>query len=80
MWYLYFPRPLLLAKGRAAPDYYLCSMIKGRVPRTRSLRLVSKNGRGRRAFILFIFPGLDGLPLPTTPSTKRARAGQLNNV
>jgi len=27
----------------------------------------------------FFFPGLDGHPLPTTPSTKRARAGQLNN-
>jgi len=27
----------------------------------------------------FFFPGLDGLPFPTTPSTKRARAGQLNN-
>ena len=27
---------------------------------------------------LFFFPGLDGLPLPTTPSTKKARAGQLN--
>ena len=26
----------------------------------------------------FFFPGLDGLPLPTTPSTKKARAGQLN--
>jgi len=27
---------------------YLCSIIKGRVPRT---RLVSENGRGRRAFM-----------------------------
>ena len=27
---------------------------------------------------IFFFPGLDGLPLPTTPSTKKARAGQLN--
>jgi len=25
------------------------------------------------------FPGLNGLPLPTTPSTKRACAGQLSN-
>ena len=30
-------------------------------------------------FFSFLFnPGLDGLPLPTTPSTKKARAGQLN--
>ena len=29
-------------------------------------------------FYNFFFPGLDGLPLPTTPSTKKARAGQLN--
>ena len=28
--------------------------------------------------LFFYFPGLDGLPLPTTPSTKKARAGQLN--
>ena len=27
---------------------------------------------------IFFFPGLDGLPLPTTPSIKKARAGQLN--
>jgi len=30
-------------------------------------------------YTLFFFPGLDGLPLPTTPSIKRARPGQLNN-
>ena len=29
-------------------------------------------------FFLFFSPWLDGLPLPTTPSTKKARAGQLN--
>ena len=29
-------------------------------------------------FFFFFFPGLDGLPLPTTPSTKKAHAGQLN--
>ena len=29
-------------------------------------------------FLFFFSPGLDGLPLPTTPSTKKARAGQLN--
>ena len=29
-------------------------------------------------FNFYFFPGLDGLPLPTTPSTKKARAGQLN--
>ena len=28
--------------------------------------------------VSFFFPGLDGLPFPTTPSTKKARAGQLN--
>ena len=32
---------------------------------------------GTDGFMIF-FPGLDGLPLPTTPSTKKARAGQLN--
>jgi len=31
---------------------YLCSIIKGRVPRTRSLRSVSTNGRGRRALCI----------------------------
>jgi len=32
----------------------------------------------RDLFFFFVFfPGLGGLPLPTTPSTKRARAGQL---
>ena len=31
-----------------------------------------------RFFFFFFLPGLDGLPLPTTPSTKKARAGQLN--
>ena len=29
-------------------------------------------------FFFVFFPGLDGLPLPTTHSTKKARAGQLN--
>ena len=33
-------------------------------------------GRSERCFNFF-FLGLDGLPLPTTPSTKKARAGQL---
>ena len=33
---------------------------------------------GNVTFNCIFFPGLDGLPLPTTPSTKKARAGQLN--
>jgi len=28
----------------------------------------------------FFFPGLDGQPLPTTPSTKLVRAGQLSKM
>ena len=35
---------------------------------------------GSQFFIYFFyfFPGLDGLPLPITPSTKLVRAGQLS--
>jgi len=32
-----------------------------------------------RNYVVF-FPGIDGLPLPTTPSTKMVRAGQLSNL
>jgi len=31
------------------------------------------------AVVDYFFSGLDGLPLPTTPSIKRVCAGQLNN-
>jgi len=33
---------------------YLCSIIKGFVPKTQSLQLVSANGRGRRALCIVL--------------------------
>ena len=41
-------------------------------------RVIVRAAFATRSYTLyfFFFPGLDGLPLPTTPSTKMACAGQ----